>query len=77
MPSEAQDGRREIEAVVRISYHLCWYTRAPPSSNRMSGDSEKAPVISSWVWETHVEVPVVRCSESVEMDNALRQRHKR
>jgi hypothetical protein len=53
MTREAQDRRREIQAVVWLDHH------SHQHPDRMRGNTEEASVITARIREAHIEVPVV------------------
>jgi len=54
MTSKAQDGRREIQAVVRVAHHTRWYARSCQHPGRMRGNAEETPVITAGIREAHI-----------------------
>ena len=60
MTREAQQGRGEIQTIVRLGYDSHRYTCTCQHPDRMRGNAEKAPVISAWIGKARIEVPVVR-----------------
>ena len=59
MSSEAKNGRRKVEAIVRLVQLSDRYTCSRHHPNRMRGDSEETSVISAGIREALIEVPVV------------------
>src|SRR5580658_8494456 len=59
MSSETKNGRRKVEAIVRLVQLSYRYACSRHHPDRMRGDSEETSVISAGIREAHIEVPVV------------------